>query len=335
MSIRLTLALEPGGVTLPGSGKIAVFRPTGAADLSALPVDRVTVIQGFRPDHEHWAGRGYNCIGGLEAGDQQLEFSAAVVFLPRAKAEARALIAEAMAVTRGPVIVDGAKTDGIDSVMKDMRKRSALSGPISKAHGKLFWLDADPDLFADWAAQPGQVGQFVTAPGVFSADGIDPASQLLADALPEKLGRTVADLGAGWGYLAARCLERTGIETLHLVEAEQAALICARQNVTDPRARFHWADATTWSAPKPVDTVVMNPPFHTGRSAEPALGRAFIAAAARNLATGGTLWMVANRHLPYETALTAAFRNVEAVAGDNRFKIIRADRPLARSTKSR
>ena len=260
---------------------------------------------------------------------------ASVVFLPRAKAEARALVADAMAITRGPVIVDGAKTDGIDSVMKDMRKRSAVSGPISKAHGKLFWLDGDADLFADWAATPGQIGNFITAPGVFSADAIDPASQLLADALPEKLGRTVVDLGAGWGYLAARCLDRAGIETLHLVEAEQAALTCARQNINDPRAQFHWADATTWAAPKPVDTVVMNPPFHTGRSAEPALGRAFIATAARILATGGTLWMVANRHLPYETALAASFRNVQDVGGDNRFKIIRADRPLGRTSKSR
>ena len=40
----------------------------------------------------------------------------------------------------------------------------------------------------------------MTVPGIFSADGIDPASALLADNLPEKLGARVADLGGGWAF---------------------------------------------------------------------------------------------------------------------------------------
>ena len=59
-----------------------------------------------------------------------------------------------------------------------------------------------------------------------------------------------------------------------------------------------------------MDAVVMNPPFHTGRTAEPGLGQAFITAAARLLAPQGQLWMVANRHLPYETALGGQFAHV-------------------------
>jgi 16S rRNA (guanine1207-N2)-methyltransferase len=45
----------------------------------------------------------------------------------------------------------------------------------------------------------------VTRPGVFSADGPDPASQALAAHLPEKLPTRMVDLGAGWGWLSARC----------------------------------------------------------------------------------------------------------------------------------
>jgi 16S rRNA (guanine1207-N2)-methyltransferase len=72
----------------------------------------------------------------------------------------------------------------------------------------------------------------------------------------------------------------------------------------------------------------MNPPFHQGRDTDPALGQAFVRQSGRILARHGALWMVANRHLPYETALKDAFAQVEEVGGDNRFKVIRAARPL-------
>jgi 16S rRNA (guanine1207-N2)-methyltransferase len=71
----------------------------------------------------------------------------------------------------------------------------------------------------------------------------------------------------------------------------------------------------------------MNPPFHAGRAADPALGRAFIAAAARMLSPTGQLWLVANRHLAYETALQEHFRQVAEIGGDPSFRIMHAARP--------
>lgn len=321
MSPRVSLALEAGSLTLPDA-PILVMHPRADADLSALPQDRVTIVQPFFPDHAVWSARGYRCAPGL-AG----RFGAAIVFLPRAKAQARAMLADAAAAVDGLVIVDGAKTDGVDSILKDLRKRAEVSAPISKAHGKIFWFVPPPEGFADWVAPPTQVDGFQTAPGVFSADGIDPASALLAGVLPAKLGRRVADLGAGWGYLSAQVLTRASVERLHVVEADHVALDCARANIPDPRAEFHWADATTWRPDEPVDAVVMNPPFHTNRAADAGLGQAFIAAAAQMLTPSGTLWMVANRHLPYETALRELFREGDELAGDGRFKLFRASRP--------
>ncbi len=74
----------------------------------------------------------------------------------------------------------------------------------------------------------------------------------------------------------------------------------------------------------------MNPPFHTSRNADPALGQAFIAAAARVLKPSGHLWIVANRHLPYEATLAEQFAEVAEVGGDGRFKICMRNAPLAR-----
>lgn len=330
MSARLALAAEQGGLVLPAGGNIVVFHPRADTALDPLPQDRTLLIQPFRPDHDALAAAGWQVDWQLPGGAR---YAAALVVLPRAKRLAQALIAAAVARTDGLVIVDGAKTDGADSLMRDVRKRAPLDGSLSKSHGRIFWFRTDADgfdrnAFADWTAPKDQrVDGFRTAPGVFSADGIDPASKLLAETLPAHLGAHVADLGAGWGYLAARLLADDRLQTLDLVEADRIALGCAMQNVDDSRARFHWADATRFTSDHRLDAVVMNPPFHTGRSAEPELGRAFIEAAARLLAPHGQLWLVANRHLPYEAALAACFAETGEVAGDTRFKVLRAARP--------
>ena len=97
--------------------------------------------------------------------------------------------------------------------------------------------------------------------------------------------------------------------------------------MTDPRAVFHWADATRWRPPALLDAVVSNPPFHAAAPATRGSGRAFIAAAARMLAPSGSFWMVANRHLPYEAELAADFAEVEEVGGTPGFKVIHARKP--------
>ena len=326
MSPRLSLAVEALSAesAIPETGRIALFHPVGDVDLSAFPAERLLVLQPMRPDFEALTARGFDCVATLPEGER---FAASVVFATRAKQLSRDLVARASAVTDGPVLVDGAKTDGIDSLIKPLVKQFGASTPIAKAHGKICWLPGGTEL-PDWRAHEySEVDGFATAPGVFSADGIDPASRLLADTLPSKLGKRIADLGAGWGYLSANLLRRDGVEAVYLVEADHRALNCAKRNVQDPRAQFDWADARNWKAPEPLDAVVMNPPFHSGRAAEPALGQAFIDAAARALHGSGQLWMVANRHLPYETTLGERFAKVEEIAGDNRFKVLHASRP--------
>ncbi|PJE31515.1 Ribosomal RNA large subunit methyltransferase G [Pseudooceanicola marinus] len=317
---RLALAME-SGPTLPEAGRIAVFAPHAGADLSALPKDRVEVVTGFRPDYTAFERLGYAVAVAPEG-----RYAAALVCLPRAKAEARALVAQARAVTDGPVLVDGQKDAGVDSMLKALRGLGEVSAPISKAHGKLFWIGA-ADLEAWRPAAEQSADGWHTAPGVFSADGIDPASALLAEALPELSGYG-ADLGAGWGFLGAKVLDRSPkVKALDLVEADHAALACARRNVTDPRAGFHWADATAWRPGRMLDFVVMNPPFHRERKADPELGRTFLRAAGAMLAPKGRLYVVANAHLGYEKTLGDLFGHVEVFGGNRSFKLLMAERP--------
>lgn len=321
---RLSTALD-GGLVLPDDGVIAVMRPPATYDLGDLPRDRVQVVQGFRPDFDYWTAAGFPVSADLPDAA-----SAVIVVVPRAKALARDMVARACALSPdGLIIVDGNKTDGVDSLFKEARKRLGDVASVTKAHGRCFWFRAS-DVFADWVAPAPAKGAhgFVTTAGVFSEGSVDRGSALLVDNLPPGMKGRVGDLGAGWGYLSAQMLDRAGITAIELIEAEALALDCARQNVADPRAVFHWADATTFRPATPFDHVICNPPFHTGRAAEPALGQAFIAAAAKMLTPRGELWLVANRQLPYEAPLKAAFRDVEQIAQDGAFKVFHASRPL-------
>lgn len=325
-SDRLTFALRENALPLPDAGGILVLNPAGGDSLSMLPKARVTVVQPMRPDYDAFVARGYDVLP--ECPDTR--FAAALVCVPRAKAAAYALLAQAAAAVapNGLIIVDGQKTDGIDSLLRDLRGRFTLSETVSKAHGKLFTFHPKGDLMTEWAARPKSVdGGFQTLPGVFSADGPDAGSALLAANLPEKLPSRIIDLGAGWGYLSRAILAHPNVREVHLVEADATALACAKLNITDPRAQFHWADATSFKLERGVDAVICNPPFHTSRDPDPALGIAFLQAAARLLAGHGTLWLVANRHLPYDRPLTTLFREVEDIGTDPRFRIIRAARP--------
>lgn len=320
---RLSFALASGGLSLPDDGRIALVGAPGDTALDGLDPARVEVIQTFFPDHAAWQQRGITVRTTADG-----PYAAVVVTLPRARDLAEDRIARASALAPGGlVVVNGAKTDGIEAVAKALRGRVTLQGQVSKAHGKCLWFEGGADL-SDWRHDPARLPSGdLTGPGVFSADGPDPASEALAKALPATLKGRFADLGAGWGWLSRQILTHEAITELHLVEAEKTALDCARENVTDPRAQFHWADATDWTPPSALDGVIMNPPFHQGRKADPDIGRAFITSAARILAPHGRLWLVANRPLPYEATLAETFRETTEIGGDNRFKILQAARP--------
>ncbi|SHH03722.1 16S rRNA m(2)G 1207 methyltransferase [Cognatiyoonia sediminum] len=317
---RLRTALNDGLLVLPeGAGNIV--RPKVDFDIGALADHPLTISTTFAPDAELWSGSGYDVAQNLSPA------SFTVINVPRSKAFAKALVAQA-ATQSDLIIVDGDKTDGVDSLFKACRKVLGDVPSVTKNHGRMFWFERT-DAFRDWMSEGPKVGAhgFFTTAGIFSDGAIDKGSALLLEKLPKDLSAKIADLGAGWGYLSAGILDRTGVESLTLVEAEEMALDCAKLNITDDRASFHWADARTFEPPEKFDAAVMNPPFHTGREGDPSLGQDFIRSAARMLKPNGDLWMVANRHLPYEATINECFQKVAPVEGSAGFKIVKASRP--------
>lgn len=171
---------------------------------------------------------------------------------------------------------------------------------------------------------PRRLGEFWSQPGVFSWDRLDPGTALLLRHLPALSGHG-ADLGCGVGVLAKAVLAASEVRRLMGVDIDRRAIAAARRNVEDPRAAFLWADVRQ-AGLTDLDFVVMNPPFHEQGAEDKGLGQAFIRAAATALRKGGTLHLVANRHLPYEAILQEAFARTALVADEAGFKVYEARR---------
>nr|WP_063574407.1 methyltransferase [Luteibacter rhizovicinus] len=115
---------------------------------------------------------------------------------------------------------EGAKTAEADLAL--------LAGGVttlSKHKCRVFWTRPgavpDPALLDAWLALDGSLpideGRFVSRRGLFAWDRIDIASALLSSVLPENFAGRVADLGAGFGYLACRVIATSpGVGTVDL-----------------------------------------------------------------------------------------------------------------------
>ena len=336
----LLLPFDQRALAWPESGGALFLGARAGAPLHTRPLPGLVCEQDFRPEVDALQRAGLSLA---DAADDR-RYPLVLLLPPRQREQARALYARALdrLAPGGRVLACAANNEGARSAEDDLRR---LAGPVtslSKNKARVFWtgpLDGigddrvDQALLAQWRDldAPREVagGRFRSRPGVFAWDRVDPASALLASQLPATLKGRAADLGGGFGYLSVELLERCPrITALDVYEADARALALARENLAPFAGRaelgFHWHDVTS-GIPGRYDVIVSNPPFHgQGRAERPDLGRAFIAVAAAALAPGGSLWLVANRHLPYEAALGSGFDQVEAVAQRQGFKVVHA-----------
>jgi 16S rRNA (guanine1207-N2)-methyltransferase len=322
---------ETEALPLPRKDARVLF--LGAEPGFRLPVGfdaALHLVQGFRPHFRALQASGYTVTPRVEGQGYDM----ALVLAGRHRGQNELRIAEAIerVAPGAPVIVAGSKDDGIDSLRKRINALAPLDSHLPKHHGVAFWFrQGDSEAVATLrAGNPGLVveGGFKTAPGMFSFDRIDAGSKLLVASLPDDLKGNVADFCAGWGYLAAEALQRSrSLTALDLYEADFEALEAARMNVHGAvEPRFFWIDLLAEAVERRYDAIVMNPPFHSGRAAEPGIGAGMIRAASKALKPGGRLFMVANRQLPYEQVLSASFASHAEIARDGLFKVLSARR---------
>ena len=337
----LFLPFSDGRLAWPAGGAM-FLRARAGWPLHRHALPGLICEQSFKPEADALAKAGFT----VNVADAPKTHELVLILLPRQRDEARALLARAVAMTKpgGRIVACQSNDEGARSGEADLARLVGEVESMSKNKCRVFWSASltrlNVSLLSHWqsldAPRPIADGRFVSRPGIFAWDRIDVASALLAERLPEDLSGRAADLGAGFGYLSAELLTRcSGIRALDVYEAENRALELARVNLKNFEARtpidYRWHDVAA-GLPDTYDVIVTNPPFHAQRGLDrPDIGRRFISVAADALRPGGRLWLVANRHLPYEQVLSENFDVVRTVVQRHGYKIVAAVR--SRSTR--
>lgn len=326
----------PRGQEIPKGGMVWILRAIDGAAVRILEGNSASlaILQSDRRLAAPFVQKGLDPLVPPEG-----PVRVAVVFATKHREEV--LLHLALAAERleegGLLILTAANDLGAGSLEKRVRELFGQCEPFSKHKCRVLCAvkkteSLDGDRLKAWKVQGEmrQVGAegLWSCPGIFSWKRPDDGSRFLLDFLPEGLSGRGADFGAGNGFLAKGLLARNpGITSLDLLEVEGKALEAARRNLaveaSDARPlTFHWIDITQGVGLTGLDFIVMNPPFHAERGSIPALGQRFIAEALDALRVGGKLYMVANRHLPYESVFSSMRGHILRRAEASGFKVL-------------
>jgi 16S rRNA (guanine1207-N2)-methyltransferase len=314
------------------------------ANASAAPASETE-----RRDHRTaLAGHGTYALPGPLRSDPPA-VSIVVIRIPREKAAAMQLIADAFGILRpgGRCYIAGATTEGIKSAARLMHelfgnsdvlgrqsshrivvasKRSAVPADASSFTDPLL----DSDAFREVPVTlRGYSFVMYTRPGVFSWEHLDEATALLADVMQIGAGESVLDLGCGAGPLGIVAAKLSDGGPIVMVDADVEAVRCAAltaKNAGAVNVEVLPSDVASALHHRRFDVVLTNPPFHTGTATDLDLPRRFIGDAWSVLKPGGRMFLVANRTLPYEAEIIARFGSADIAGENNRFKVLTATR---------
>ncbi|MCG7393103.1 class I SAM-dependent methyltransferase [Microvirga sp. ACRRW] len=256
-----------------------------------------------------------------------------VVLAPPGTVERRYTIALALKALApgGRLTVLAPKDKGGSRLAKELKGFGCEISETSRRHHRICTCERPAQLsgldeaLAEGAPRFDDALGAWTQPGVFSWNRLDPGSALLEQNLPAFSGKG-ADFGCGTGTLARTILKGPNVTHLLMLDIDRRATEMAERNIEDTRAEIRWADVRSGLHASGLDFVVMNPPFHDGGAEDQGLGQSFIRKAAEALRPGGVLWLVANRHLPYEGVLKPLFKRVTPKMEAAGYKIYEAQK---------
>ncbi len=311
------------------ASRIAIYHAQVHPALHSLSQTcKLTLLQSFKPFILDIQAMG------LDISALQGEYDLALLVPSKDKKQSLGWMADALLHLKeeGKLMVACENQYGAKSYEAALKKLAGRVTSTSKSKCRLFFAQKTSSLDAvlqeQWIeeAKPHVISShgLWAQPGLFSWKKADVGSQLLLQHVPPLSGK-VMDLCCGYGLLAAHIIKTSPeITHLSLVEADSLALDCAAKNTVHfSDVSLHHLDAVTELLPKHMNAVVCNPPFHTGQSRDVELGQTIVNKACGALTHGGELYLVANRQLPYEHILKEHLREVECLAAQDGFKVIR------------
>lgn len=285
-------------------------------------------------DHGALAGRfGGRCHFGTEvpAGS----FSAAVLFLPKAKDLASYLL-DALAARLGgaTLYLVGEKRGGIEGSARLLQGYGAPRKLDSARHCQLWRVDvatppAAPLLQAlaqrFSVAAPGGALQVVSLPGVFSHGRLDRGTALLLEHLEGLPTGHVLDFGCGAGVVGAALKRRYPDSQVSLLDVDAFAIAASALTLeaNGLAAELICGDGID-AAPSGLEAIISNPPFHTGVHTHYAATETLLRKSRQCLQKGGEIRLVANSFLRYPPLLEEALGNCQTLAEREGFRLYRA-----------
>lgn len=264
----------------------------------------------------------------------------AVIFLPKSKAliDMTLALVSGKVARGGTIVLVGSNDGGIGSAKKAYE---ANIGPVEKKivgnHsamyvGKNARLGAEKRLEDFLSFSPlsysGPAGktdiEVAHLPGVFSADELDEGTKLLLDSIPYREGR-ILDIGCGAGVIGALYKRLSPKSGIVMSDASLLAVRAAQETAARNELQATVLVSDVFDAIEgEFDTILCNPPFHSGVSTDYSFIEKFAKDAKKHLRRGGEIYVVANSFLPYKQILERSIGPTDIVADDRRFSVYRS-----------
>lgn len=272
---------------------------------------------------------------GVNAPEQA--FTSAVLFLPKSR-ELTDYLLNALASRLGgcELYLVGEKRSGIERAAKQLTPFGKPRKLDSARHCQLWQVTVEqaPQAVAlESLAQEYELPlaegplKVVSLPGVFSHGRLDRGSALLLEHLDQLPGGHLLDFGCGAGVLGAAIKRRYPHNSVTLLDVDAFAAASSRLTLA---ANGLQAEVLTGdgidAAPMGLNTILTNPPFHTGVHTDYQATENLLRKAAKHLKTGGELRLVANSFLRYQPLIEEHLGPCSIRAEGDGFRIYSARR---------
>jgi len=272
---------------------------------------------------------------------QPQSFDGVLYRVSKERATSHHIINSAFALLKpqGTLLLGGEKNDGIKTYVKQAGQ--LFGNPVNaEKNGKAYIASIQ---LSQTQAEPLNDKQYAqlrslqlsdnlnvqSKPGIFGWDKIDRGSAFLVEYLPQflkgysKPPSSLLDLGCGYGYIAF-CASQYGFKRLVATDNNAAALSAAAKNLQALSGIDCEVVATDAGdqIDEPFDTILCNPPFHSGFAVNDQLAVKFLNNCKRLLAPKGQALFVVNTFIPLEQKAKPYFNRIEVLANNRSFKLV-------------
>ena len=262
-------------------------------------------------------------------------FDLLLIFIPKAKKEIQYLLASLTPhlVKGASIILVGEKKCGIKSAGNLLKPYSNQVNTVDSArHCSLLYCELTNEVAvfdqSDWIkTYPIIVNditlQICSLPGVFSHGELDKGTELLLQNLPKELTGSLLDFGCGAGVIGCYIQKCFPDLVIDMVDINAYALASAKLTMIKNKLNANIFASNVFSAiEKKYNTLLSNPPFHSGKQTDYTAAETFISQSPRYLKSRGTLSIVANKFLRYEPLLSESYTNIITYQQNTKFKVL-------------